>query len=129
MKTIDLLKKTSYKQIFNQIQKKFYPRDEYSNLEILNKDVFFMRLHVSLCDLSERIVPQHSLLITQFHDQKEELDICVLDEKEDALMPLDFFTCEELVWMNFNKSINIDNPDWIAHFIHEIVRLKINLCL
>ena len=129
MKTIDLLKKTSYKQIFNQIQKKFYPREEYSNIEILSKDMFFMRLHASLCNLSEKVTPQHSLLITQFHDQEEEVDICVLDEKEDALMPLDFFKCEELVWMNFNKSINIDNPVWIAYFMHEIVRLKINLYL
>ena len=81
MKTIDLLKKTSYKQIFNQIQKKFYPREEYSNIEILSKDMFFMRLHTSLCDLSEKVTPQHSLLITQFHDQEEEVDICVLNEK------------------------------------------------
>lgn len=127
MKVSDYLRKSSYKYIFNQLQKEFYPRDSFENDEIISKDMFFYRLYASLNSLTEKKLDDHKLYVTQFSDKLEKVDICILDEKEDALIPLDFFSCSEILSLQVLKTFNIEESTWLAFLLYKICYFKVPL--
>ena len=127
MTVLEYLQSNSYKSIFNCIQKEFYPTDIYENEEIMSKDMFFHRLYLSLCSLDTKHLGNHKLYVTQFHDKEEKIDICVLEEIEDALLPLDLFSCSQLLSLNVEKAIKTKDSNWLAFFMYKIVQFKVSL--
>jgi hypothetical protein len=129
MTVLEYLKSNSYKSIFNYIQKEFYPSDIYKNEEIMSKDMFFHRLYLSLCSLDIEHLSKHKLYVTQFYDKEEKIDICVLEEMEDALLPLDLFSCSQLLSLNVEKALKIKDSNWLAFFMYKITQFKVSLNL
>ena len=127
MKVSNYLKIFSYKSIFNQLQKEFYPTHSFDNEDIISRDMFFYRLYATVSSLPEKMLDDHKLYVTQFHDKAERVDICVLDEKEDSLLPLDLFSCSEILSLEVLKTFNIEDSTWLAFLLYKIDYFKVSL--
>lgn len=111
----ELLLKTNYKLLFNKIHKLFL-----SNLP-KNK--------VIEADVAISSLIKHGLSSTQSNDEdykiyitsaNSTIDVCIFNETEDSILPLDDINLLDIIDMEIYKAIKISDDFAIAHILNKI---------
>lgn len=75
----ELLKEISYKEVFNLIYKNFLKPKNMLRSDIMDQDIEFHALFMSLRNLPEKELTNNKIYITHIN---EEIDVCLFDEKK-----------------------------------------------
>ena len=122
----DLLGEISYKFIFNEIQKTFYPLNSYSVQEVTDKDFFYYRLYSSFKSFENTtLIENFTFYILELEGKTQKFDLCVLDGLTDELTPIDLYPAKNLCSMEIVNPANINNKKWLADFFYKCATLPI----
>lgn len=122
----DLLGEISYKFIFNEIQKTFYPLNSYSVHEVTDKDFFYYRLYSSFKSFENTtLIENFTFYILELEGDTQKFDLCVLDGLNDELTSIDLYSVKNLCSMEIVNPANINNKKWLADFFYKCATLPI----
>lgn len=115
-----MLRKCTYKDVFNIIYKKFLQNKNFSNSKIVEYDIKYNRIFKELINLPSNPKDNLKIYLANVGPEKKDIDVCLLDELEDELFSLDFVDWSDLIDLNLFNSAKITRSECLAHILWEI---------
>lgn len=113
----DLLKEVSYKSAFNFIYKSFLKIENASHDKIMDHDLYFHTLFMSLRNQSY-VDPKNNKIYITYIDDK--IDVCLFDDQQDEIFALDSLDYKHIIDMEIYKAIDINDTEIVAHVLRAI---------
>ena len=117
----ELLKKTPYKKVFNEIYSKYY-KDKVATNKIIEADSSYLLVYNQLLKLKPH--KQESLCIylveAKASDGEDFIDVCCYDEDSDEIFAIDFIDWSEIIDMKIKNTIEMSEVETLSHILWEI---------
>jgi len=124
MTILDLLHKTDYKKVFNNIYKFYYKDKTYNRERLMDIDAAYYRVFEKLQSTKPELFEDFKnckIYITNIPDgDLQTVDVCLYDEDEDQLFSIDFIEWSKLLNLPIYKTIKMSDDEILAHFLWEI---------
>ena len=115
----ELLNEVPYKEVFNLIFKTFLKPKDMSRPDIMDEDIEFHALFMSLRNLPQKEPANNKIYITHIN---EEIDVCLFDEKKDEIFALDSMGYEYIIDMEIYKAVNIDDTSAACYILYNLLK-------
>ena len=115
----ELLNKSSYKLVFNEIYKNYYFRLPVAQVTLV--DISYQRAYTELKEKPPHDDGGRNIYITQIVNEEESfIDVCLYDTVEDSLYSLDFCPWSELIDCPIDRATEVDDSSALAHILWEM---------
>ena len=115
----ELLNKSSYKSVFNEIYKNYYFRLPVEQVTLA--DISYQRVYTELKKKAPHDNGGCNIYITQTGKEEESyIDVLLYDTAEDSLYALDFCPWGQLIDCPIDKGVNIEDSTALAHILQEM---------
>ena len=115
----ELLKKSSYKPVFNEIYKNYYFRLPVERVTLA--DISYQRVYTDLKKKAPHDDGGCNIYITKTGKEEEPyIDVLLYNRVEDSLYSLDFYPWSQLIDCPIDNTADIENSAVLAHVLWEM---------
>ena len=115
----ELLNKSSYKLVFNEIYKNYYFRLPVEKVTLA--DISYQRAYSELKGKPPHDDGGRNIHISQAGSTEGSyIDVCFYDRTQDSFYSLDLFPWSELIDCPIDRATNLDDSAALAHILWEI---------
>ena len=117
----ELLKKTPYKKVFNEIYSKYY-KDKVATDKVIEADSSYLCVYNKLLDLkpNKREGECIYLVEAKASDGEDFIDVCYYNEDTDEIFAIDFMDWSEIIDMKIKNTIEMSEVETLSHILWEI---------
>ena len=120
MKLRSLIKKVSFKSMFNELYRIFY-KDTLSQDKVIETTISYHKMYENLETLPSHDNLGYKIYIGQSFGAEKEIDVCLLGESSNDLLPLHHLSLPELLDLKIHKTLKMRDTECMAYIFEAMM--------